>query len=354
MSATVTDFARRHRVYETQDSVAPGVDLAPDQTIADAQAASVGGTTCADQCAHETHVRPVGAQLDRDHVRSESHSQTVAVELLFAAAFHSDVERVRIATENRLRAMRDETGGAIDLRVYEQQIEAFARIEHQAELQLKRTLRSHPLGPWVKATIGVGEKQGARLIAAIGDPAWNTLEDRPRRGPAELWAYCGYAPGQRRQRGQRANWNAEAKMRAWLIAESCVKQAGAGGAMTESSPNDRARRPSPYRAVYDRARAKHAEAVHDAPCARCGPSGKPAQPDSPLSDGHKHARALREVAKAVLRDLFLEAKRLSLDPGHTSSVTHTSLAPVTTSAPTKLLPTSKPHASAPSIFKGEK
>jgi hypothetical protein len=32
-------------------------------------------------------------------------------------------------------------------------------------------MRAHPLGPWVKRTTGVGEKTGARLLAAIGDPA---------------------------------------------------------------------------------------------------------------------------------------------------------------------------------------
>lgn len=35
---------------------------------------------------------------------------------------------------------------------------------------------------------------------------------------------------------------------------------------------------------------------------------------SPLSDGHKHARALRAVAKAVLRDLWREARRLTNPP----------------------------------------
>jgi hypothetical protein len=61
-------------------------------------------------------------------------------------------------------------------------------------------------------------------------------------------------------------------MRAFLIAESCIKQ-----------------RTSPYRADYDRARASWA--------------------DKDTSDGHKHNHALRVVAKAVLRDMFIEARR---------------------------------------------
>ena len=80
-------------------------------------------------------------------------------------------------------------------------------------------------------------------------------------------------------------------MRAYLAAESCMKQ-----------------RESPYRAVYDATRVKYADAVHSAECARCGPSGHPAMPGSALSDGHKHARGLRAVAKEILRDLWREAR----------------------------------------------
>lgn len=43
---------------------------------------------------------------------------------------------------------------------------------------------------------------------------------------------------------------------------------------------------------------------------RCLTSGKPAQPGSPLSKAHIHARGLRAISKAVLKDLWVEAKRL--------------------------------------------
>lgn len=54
-------------------------------------------------------------------------------------------------------------------------------------------------------------------------------------------------------------------------------------------------------------------AVHRVPCHRCGPAGRPALIGSPLSDGHKDARALRLVAKAVLRDLWMAARTLHGD-----------------------------------------
>jgi hypothetical protein len=186
--------------------------------------------------------------------------------------------------------------------------------EKDAIRNLERIMKQHPLGPWAAQQKGVGNKQLARLLAATGDPYIRpeiTLADgtvdpsRPRRGPAELWAYCGYhvltavvggtevgvAP--RRKRGEHANWSADAKMRAYLVAESCIKQKG-----------------TPYRDLYDMTRIKHADALHRAECLRCGPKGSPAQPGSPLSDGHKHARGLRAVAKEVLKELWREARRL--------------------------------------------
>lgn len=229
----------------------------------------------------------------------------ISSELLFCAEYLDDVEKVRIATENRLRSMKE---AEIDTEFYEKQTEAFQKLEHEAVLALQRVMKSHPLGKWINETKGIGLKQGARLIAAIGDITYNHLEDRPRRGPAELWAYCGYhclpvqsAPDNhithdskpledhtaadthrtdvpktvaaKRKKGVKSNWNATAKMRAFLVAESCMKN-----------------KESPYRKVYDKARASW--------------DGKN------TTDGHKHNHALRLTAKEILKDLFVESKKL--------------------------------------------
>lgn len=219
----------------------------------------------------------------------------------------SDVEAARIATANRLRSLQDQ--GDSEVTTLAALVAGLDAVEHQAELALRKAMRRHPLGPWVARSKGVGEKQAARLIAAIGNPYWNSAADRPRRGPAELWAYCGFhvlpachtlpvthlvgAGGQplhpsdqlrrdphgpsvagvapRRRKGAKSNWNNTARMRARLVAESCIKQ------MTGT-----------YRPVYDVGRAKYL--------------------DASVPDAQKHARALRLVAKAVLRDMWVEAR----------------------------------------------
>jgi len=274
--------------------------------------------------------------------------------LALAADVLDDLEKARIGNENRLRQLtRSEADSDGETRGFGLDaahpdvarlaalVGMLAQAEHQAELNLARLMRGHPLGPWLKAQKGIGAKQGARLLAAIGDPYIRpevvredgTAEPPRPRMVSELWALCGYHvlpasqsapgtqngnaggeqdghPGQgspaaqhwnagvapKRRRGQKANWSPTAKMRAHLVAESCIKQMD-----------------SPYRAVYDAARPHHAEAVHKVECVRCGPAGKPALPGTPLSDGHKHARALRAVAKEVLKQLWREARRIHLE-----------------------------------------
>ena len=286
----------------------------------------------------KSHAEPIpGAPvLAGPLARHETNLLSLAADVL------DDLEKVRISNENRYRQLTrtetdsdgEERGFGLDDRHPDVKrlrllVEALADAEHQAQLNLQRLMRQHPLGPWVKQSRGVGEKQAARLIASIGDPYWNTLYARPRT-VSELWAYAGYhvlrtghttaehqigsaSPAQAggnpdqgssdtqnryvgvaaaRARGQRANWSPDAKMRAYLVAVSIVK---AGG---------------PYRDVYDRGREKYADAVHQVDCKRCGPSGKPALAGSPISAGHQHARALRLVAKQVLKDLWLESERL--------------------------------------------
>lgn len=218
-----------------------------------------------------------------------------------------DIEHLRIATENRVRALtRNEAdsdgelrGLGLDARSPEvatamAMLKTMQALEHEATLSIQRAIRKHPLYGWVKRSRGIGEKQAARLLAVIGDPYWNDLHDRPRT-VSELWAYAGYSVidgnAQRRRKGVKSNWNDKAKSRAFLMANSCVKAASGH-----------------YRDVYDDAKAHYADAVHPTDCVRCGPAGKPALAGSPLSAGHQHARALRKVSKEILRDLWIEAR----------------------------------------------
>lgn len=226
--------------------------------------------------------------------------------LAFLCASLDDIEKQRIATENRFRALtRTETDVDGEVRglglppdhpevmVFADYLAALQSHEVKFTKMLERHVKQHPLGSWVMAQRGVGLKQAGRLLAATGDPYWNTLHDRPRT-VAELWAYCGLVPGLKRRKGVQANWSDEAKSRVWLISQSTLKQP----------------KGTTWRDVWDRRRAATVDRVHTEPCVRCGPSGKPAQPGSPWSLGHAKGDADRYVAKALLKALWRESKHL--------------------------------------------
>lgn len=308
---------------------------------------------------HLSHVREICQPAASTRLpESTSAARRLADHLIaLHADMLDDIERTRIAHENRLRTLLDQSdhGKGVnpvlpEVTILQGHLDQLRALEHGAELALRRAVRAHYLAGWIKDTVGVGEKQAARLLAAIGDPTWNAKEDRPRRDVAELRAYCGLhvlhsdqhpidtqlatvgvdgsdpddqgqgdtqpspvggvAP--KHQRGRQSNWNSAARMRLWLIATSCIKQSM-----------------SPYRAVYDAGRAKYREAVHTRQCTNtiysppghvgprpvngCGTRANPelGAPGSPLRPGHIHARAVRLVMRAVLSDLYDAAKERS-------------------------------------------
>src|SRR5213075_1809361 len=95
----------------------------------------------------------------------------------------------------------------------------------------------------------------------------------------------------RRARGKRANWSANAKSRAYLVAKSMLRNGN--------------------RELYDARKATTEGKLHEAPCVQCGSKGKPAPVGTPWRPGHRNADALRIVAKdGVLRPLWKLARTI--------------------------------------------
>lgn len=61
------------------------------------------------------------------------------------------------------------------------------------------------------------------------------------------------------------------------------------------------------RSKADRVRTWYASKLA---CAQCGKKGVPAEVGTPWRDGHKHAGAIRLVMRAILRDLWREARAI--------------------------------------------
>lgn len=228
--------------------------------------------------------------------------------LSILAANLGDWERLRIAVENRIRSLKQRLDNPLALQyhpAYEELVEELASIkdnENEATKVLEKAVRDTIYGPWIKETHGLGYKSMARLLGEIGDPGWNAYEDRPRRGPAELWAYMGMhvedGEAPRRQRGVRSNWSHWGRVRLWVVSKSAVDSGG-----SVEGPDGKYHDIG-YRKVYSDTRLKYENAVHTQSCVRCGPAGHPAPAGSPLNDGHKYGRALRAVGKAILVDMY--------------------------------------------------
>lgn len=309
--------------------------LPADQRTSDAQAGIVGGHPLdPGQAARDTRSRPAGVDPSPPPARCgaipDDPAPGAELLLIYADALN-DTENARVAAGNRIANLTnhpDDGGKGIDpdapvVTSLKQFHDALLDVEKRNIATLERAMKAHPLGPWIKNTKGVGLKQGARLLAAIGDPYWNELHGRPRT-VSELWAYSGLhvwhpvpsssdtghgaADNQReaagvaphRRKGVKCNWSTDAKTRALLIVESCIKQLRKPCAKVDDEKyalHVDGCACSPYRVLYDEARVKYRDRVHD--------------DGTPYSDGHKHNMARRLVAKRILRDLWREAKRLS-------------------------------------------
>lgn len=293
----------------------------------DAHGRSARGITTSDRGPFPADAHDPGAPVGSDSAATDAMPDAVSQRnsrpsllnpsLYMFASLLDDIEGIRKAAANRrlilttgvkpdpetgeLRPMKDGIDRAFHLdedhpnvAVLDGLIGALGSLEHGTTLALNRAMRAHPLAPYQKQAKGVGEKQLARLLAAIGDPYLRSLPDGSTvpRTVSQLWAYCGLhtlptgrmttdthllcAGGEReaakRRKGQQANWSTDAKTRAYLIATSCIKQTGE------------------YRDLYDERRA-HTAVSH---------------PD--WTPGHSHNDALRIVSKRVLRDLWRAAR----------------------------------------------
>lgn len=259
--------------------------------------------------------------------------------LALSADVLDDLERVRIANENRLRQLtRTEADSDGEVRGFGLPldhpdvarlvaiVDMLRLIEGDAVRSLQLQMKLNPLNRWAQTQRGIGLKQIGRLLATIGNPYIRpeivredgTVVPEGPRSLSSLYAYCGLMVDEtgiaiRRRKGVKSNWSNLAKMRVYLIAEACLKQLRSPCVKAEGNSyatHEENCVCSPYRKVYDVARMRYAEATHQVECIRCGPRGKPAAVGSPLSDGHKHMRAMRAIMKEVLKNLYLEAKRI--------------------------------------------
>ncbi len=201
-----------------------------------------------------------------------------------------DLQRLRIAVAHRLSRSPEEM--AAD--EHEPLLLALHRDLERNEKALARHLRDvavrHPVGPWLLETRGIAGVLAAGLLSTF----------EPERAPhaSSYWAFAGLVPGLRLQKGKKAPYSRGAKLLAWKVADSFMKQ-----------------RTAIYRPLYDKAKKEYLARE--------------------WTKGHAHNAALRRVAKAFLLKFWLvsrEAANLPTDEpyavailGHTKAPAHPSV-----------------------------
>jgi hypothetical protein len=275
-----------------------------------------------------------------------------------AAETYADALQLRITVEHRYaRANVHDEDPAVPLLAH---IRMTVQLAEDALRDVYRREAPAHIRAWQAGRHAVGDLAFARLLGQLGDPRTATpmhwegkgrgkrvlVADEPfERSISQLWSYCGVGDHKRKRRREGMSVEdalacGSPALRAALfrIGGDCNQATGVPAVVREPEDTDAShdehkatvremheqglsldeiaasvgrrllpRKRSPYRAVYDARRAVTADRVHDERCARCGKRGQPAEPGTPWKDAHKHADALRIVAKEILRDLWLVA-----------------------------------------------
>lgn len=269
--------------------------------------------------------RPITAEVaGNDRVFSDC-----AGDLRLLTATWEDIQKTRLAAAQR---------GQDDLAaVLKTQEDRYGRL-------IRRELEKHPVWPWLSQFPGLGGVHTARLIGLIGDPRrfpgqrcdkghysaplyavgsvcpvttidgqcdGIMLPPRPHTGTRSLWHWAGLAPGARRKKGQRADFNPAIKTMFLMpggIAEQIVRL-----------------RVPHYRDIYDATKERlnrERAAVSDVNQVPPGPlptdsAEADARRENDTHDGLRpfqiDAIARKVAAKAFAADLLAEMKRVVAD-----------------------------------------
>lgn len=187
--------------------------------------------------------------------------------LRWVADSYDQVQRVRMAMDNRLRAYaqgRDDSelklqGPAAVV------AENLAATEKQLAKMMNELVKTHPAWPWLSQVRGVSGVLGCKLLGL--------LDINQARHISSFWKFCGLAvvngERDRLQKGEKAPYSKRAKVVCYLIATSFLRSN------------------SPFRKVYDDARVYYAAN----------------RPD--WTPGHQHNAAMRKMEKVFLACLWL-------------------------------------------------
>jgi len=177
-------------------------------------------------------------------------------------------QKTRILVENHIRGRRN-----LGLEIHPSLLAAqtiYANLEAEAEKALA-VIKTDPLWPAFEAIKGVDTVLGAGIRGLFDPWAFSNIQ--------KAWKYAGYAVeedgvGQRKRKGRKAGFSVPLKTRLWQAANNTMRN-----------------RDSTFRPLYDAMKEKALASL----------------PEKKGRKGHAHNRAMRYVAKQIVKYLWCYA-----------------------------------------------
>lgn len=185
----------------------------------------------------------------------------------------------RIAMGNQILALEKAEEETQPLEDY---FKRFYDIEKDIAKHIAIVVKDEPMYEWLKSVKGIGAILAAALLSSI--------DIAKTQHASSVWKYAGLAPGQKRQRGKKLDFNPFLKKTCWLIGESFVKTKGE------------------YRGIYDTSKMMYKNKFPKK-ILMVDEKGKPiltrdGKKRYMYSDGHLHNMAKRRCVKLFLSNFW--------------------------------------------------
>ena len=178
----------------------------------------------------------------------------------------------RIAMGNQILALKKAEEETNPLEDY---FERFHSIEKDIVKYLKSTVKSHQMAEWLEAVKGIGPVLASALLS--------TIDIKKADHASSVWKYAGLAPGQKRQKGKKLDYNPFLKTICWKIGESFVKTNGE------------------YRGIYDTSKEFYQKKF---------PKEIKEGKRTLYTKGHIHAMAKRRAVKLFLSNFWAQWREM--------------------------------------------
>lgn len=117
--------------------------------------------------------------------------------------------------------------------------------------------------------------------------------------PSSLWAYAGYTPDSKHEKGKSSNFNSKCRVEMYKIGKNLIRS----NFITLPTNPDK-KEPGRYRKVYDVEKERQINLLENDPDNEHAPKRK----------GHADMRALRKMVKNLLADYYRVCKSLANEP----------------------------------------